>query len=84
MPVRKRTVRRRRVVRRKPRSGGSAIEKLKKVNDFLKRTKAISKVSSTLGNLGLPYANSIANVSGKLGYGRRRPRKCACSGGCKF
>lgn len=46
-----------------------------KVNDFLKQTKVLSKVAGpVLGSIprAAPYANTVTNTLGALGYGRRR------------
>jgi hypothetical protein len=44
------------------------------VNNFLKRTKAISRVANYMGH---PKVGSVANY---LGYGRRRRRRAVGSG----
>ena len=48
---------------------------LKKINSFLHRTKAISRVATALASRGVPYAGQIGRVAGQLGYGRRRMTK---------
>ena len=67
--------------RRKPQTGGRFnpipfIKKVKnvadtigKVNNYLKKTKAISKIGSIIPNA---QAQKIAGKAGSLGYGRRR------------
>ena len=45
---------------------------LKKINSFLHRTKAISRVATALASRGVPYAGQIGRVAGQLGYGRPR------------
>ena len=42
---------------------------LRKANDWARKTKAISKVATTLASVGVPYAGNVANVAGQLGYG---------------
>ena len=44
---------------------------LKKINNFLHKTKAISRVASALASRGVPYAGPIGRVASQLGYGRR-------------
>ena len=62
---------RRRVGR--PRKRGRGLrETFNKVNDFLKRTKLISKAGKMGAAFGIPYAGEIGAVAGQLGYGRRR------------
>lgn len=43
----------------------------RKANEWLRKTKAISKVANTLATVGVPYAGNIGQVAGKLGYGKR-------------
>lgn len=50
---------------------------LSSVNNFLKKYKPISTISSVLGMLPLPGpvklgANVVGSISGALGYGKRR------------
>jgi hypothetical protein len=58
------------------RGRGPALDKIKKglskVNNWLKKTKAISRSASALSSMGLPYADKVASVAGLAGYGRRR------------
>jgi len=54
------------------RRGTGIKEWLGKANDWLKKNRVISTVATTLGHAGVPYANTVANVADKLGYGRRR------------
>jgi len=44
---------------------------LSKANDWLRKSKLISKVGSTLDSAGVPWAGKVGNVAGKLGYGRK-------------
>jgi len=88
--------------KRKPRSGGSTwltrlvrdVQNPSKVNNFLKRTKAISRVAGALSAVGVPLSGTVGNVAGKLGYGKRKrkrgrkPRAGGCQmrsgAGCRF
>ena len=45
---------------------------LTKANNWLRDKKVISGVAGVLGSAGVPFASSIGNVAGKLGYGRKR------------
>lgn len=54
--------------------GGSLKSVLNTANNFLKKTKAISKVSSALSGI-VPYADKVATASSKLGYGKRRSKR---------
>lgn len=67
--------RRRYVARRRPRRGRGIGSALRSINRALRSTKAISRVGSALGSIGVPYASQVGSVAGALGYGRR--------GGCR-
>ena len=54
------------------------------VSNVLKDTKAISTIGNTLGSLGVPFAGTVANIAGKMGYGRKRPRITGASGGARM
>ncbi len=62
--------------KRRSNQAGQGIKEIvagaKKVNDWLRKTKAISKVAGVLGSAGVPYASSIGKVAGSVGYGKRR------------
>jgi hypothetical protein len=65
--------RRRRPRRTRALIGGSKFtDFFKKAHDFIKSKKLVSTVANALGSVGVPYAGTIGNVAGKLGYGRRR------------
>lgn len=51
--------------------GGSLRSTLGKINNYLKRTKAISKVSGALSGV-IPYADTVHKYSSMAGYGTRR------------
>lgn len=59
--------------------GGSVLSKIKsavgKVNNYLKRTKAVSKVAGVLDSVGVPYSGAVAKYAGMAGYGKRRRRR---------
>ena len=55
----------------KRRGHGAIGNFLRKANDWLKKTGAISKVSGALSGI-VPGANVVNKVSSSLGYGRRR------------
>lgn len=75
--------------RRRParRSGRGLMSGLRKVNDFLKKTQAISRIAKGIVSTGLvpaPYSGYVSkagNFAGSLGYGRRR-RTVRRRGGC--
>lgn len=48
---------------------------LMKINRGLRKTKLISKSAKALSSLGVPYAGTVGNVAGQLGYGNnyRKP-----------
>jgi len=46
----------------------------KKANDYLRKTKAISRVSGALSGV-VPYADQINKFSSQAGYGKRRRRR---------
>ena len=48
------------------------LKSLKAINRFLKRTKAISKVSGLASQYNVPYAGMINQHSKRLGYGKKR------------
>ena len=51
---------------------------ISKANNFLKKTKLISKLGSAYGKSNLPYADIVkqgASVASQLGYGRRRSHR---------
>lgn len=52
---------------------GKFMDFLNKANNWLKKTKVISTVANALGPV-VPYASTVGNVAGKLGYGRKRRR----------
>ena len=58
--------------RRRRLAGRGIMDFAKNVHGFLKKTGAVSKIGNALSMAGVPYAGQIANVAGKLGYGRRR------------
>lgn len=58
--------------RRRRLAGRGILDFAKNVHGFLKKTGAVSKIGNALSMAGVPYAGQIANVAGKLGYGRRR------------
>jgi hypothetical protein len=62
---------RRRVRRR--RQGAGFFDVVKSANNWLRSNKAISNVAGALAKSNVPYAAKVAEVAGKLGYGRRRP-----------
>ena len=41
---------------------------MRKVGNFLKKTKVISKVDNLFGAAGVPYAGAIGKAAGTLGY----------------
>lgn len=65
--------------RRKAAMQGKGIKDvLKKVNNYLKSSKIISKTAGVMGALGTPYASTIASGAKMAGYGKARaPRKLA-------
>jgi hypothetical protein len=44
----------------------------KKVGNFLKRTKLISRGAAALGSLGVPHMGTVGTIAGMGGLGRRR------------
>lgn len=58
--------------RRRRLAGRGVMDFARNVHGFLKKTGAVSKIGNALSMAGVPYAGQIANVAGKLGYGRRR------------
>ena len=52
---------------------------LKKINDFLRKTKAISRVANALSSRGVPIAGTVGNIASQLGYGRTRIRSNTCT-----
>jgi hypothetical protein len=59
----------------RPRMAGRGLGSLvKKANDFLKKTKVISKVANSLASIPQlsAYAGPIGNAASSLGYGRKR------------
>ena len=58
--------------RRRRQKGGSIGSWLRKAHDWIKKHKLVSRIGSVLGSAGVPYASTIGNISGKMGYGRRR------------
>jgi hypothetical protein len=44
----------------------------RKVGNFLKRTKLISRGASALGSLGVPHMGTVGTIAGMGGLGRRR------------
>lgn len=55
------------------RMGGSGVlDWLRKAHDFIKKNKLVSRIGSSLGAMGVPYAGAIGKAGGVLGYGRRR------------
>ena len=71
MPVKRGRPRKRRMVRRRKRGAG-LLDALKSANRWLRSNKAISNVAGALSSVGVPYADKVAQVASKLGYGRRR------------
>lgn len=63
-------------IRRRMRGSG-IWDFVKKVHNFIKSNKIISRVGSALGAVGVPYASGIATGAKFLGYGKftGRPRK---------
>jgi hypothetical protein len=59
------------VKRKRNQKGAGFMDALKSANNWLKKTKVISKVAGTLNSVGVPYANTIGGVAKKLGYGKR-------------
>lgn len=49
---------------------------LRKVNNFLKRTKLISRLGSVGSAVGVPYVGAVGKVAGSVGYGRRCRKYC--------
>jgi len=43
----------------------------KKVGNFLKRTKLISRGAAALGSLGVPHMGTVGTIAGMGGLGRR-------------
>ena len=44
----------------------------RKVGNFLKRTKLISRGAAALGSLGVPHMGTVGTIAGMGGLGRRR------------
>lgn len=44
----------------------------KKVGNFLKRTKLISRGAAALGSLGVPHMGTVGTIAGMGGLGRHR------------
>ena len=57
--------------RRKMRGKGF-MEFFKRVGNWFKDNKIISKVGNALGAAGVPYASKIGEVAGSIGLGRKR------------
>lgn len=76
MPVRKARTKSksRAVVRRKHRvRGGSLFSWIRhKAMPWLKKKRAISRLGSALGMVGVPYAGTVGKVASAMGYGKRR------------
>ena len=76
--MRKRRIGRPRKVGRPRRRGGNVLSAIRsglsKANNFLRGTKAISRISGALGSVGVPYASQVSGLASSLGYGRRRYR----------
>ena len=62
-----------RVYKRKLRGRGF-MKFISKANDFLKKTKAISRIGGLLGSR-IPLAGQIGSVARSIGYGRRCGRR---------
>lgn len=45
-----------------------------KANNFLRKSKIISRVGNVLGAVGVPYAGTVGSVAGAAGYGRKKRR----------
>jgi len=77
--MRKRRGRPRKVGRPRRRRGGNVLSAIRsglsKANNFLRGTKAISRISGALGSVGVPYASQVSGLASSLGYGRRYYRK---------
>ena len=58
--------------RRRHMRGRGFMDFMRKVGNFLKKTKVISKVGNLLGAACVPYAGTIGKAADTLGYGRRR------------
>lgn len=69
----RRTTTRKRITRQRRMQGKGFMDVIKKINNFLKKTKLVSTVGSALGNV-IPIAGTIGRVAGSAGYGRRKKR----------
>lgn len=59
-----------------PTMQGEGIKDLfKGISKFLKRTKILSTVGSTLGSLGVPIVGDVATLARSQGFGMKKPRK---------
>lgn len=61
-------------VRRRRQRGAGLLDWLKRASGFLRKTKLISTIGSTLGQAGVPLAGSIGNAARAVGYGRKSRR----------
>jgi hypothetical protein len=73
MPPKRKT----RTKRRTQRGGSKFTDFLKKANNTLRNTKAISRVASVLSDVGVPFAGNIGSAASKLGYGKVAQRMAA-------
>lgn len=78
----------RRIGRKRTMKGKGLWDKIKKgakkVNDFLKESRVISKVSGALSGI-VPYADVVHNYSDKYGYGNgKRKRVVRKRGGARL
>ena len=48
---------------------------MKKLNQFLKKSKVISNVAFAVDSLGYPVAKQVGSVAKNLGYGRKKAIK---------
>lgn len=69
-----------RTVRRKRNSraiqqGKGVLDVLKKINNFARKTKLVSKVAGALDAAGVPRAGAIGNYAKQAGYGKVRKLK---------
>ena len=71
----RRVVTRKRVTRPRKMRGGAIPTWMRSIHDFVKKHKLISRIGSSLGAVGVPYASGVSKVASVLGYGRRSVRR---------
>jgi hypothetical protein len=68
--------RKRKVGRPRKRQHGKGIKEVaKKIHDYVKKHRIISRVAGIAGSLGVPHAGTIGSIAHTAGYGRKRRRR---------